>query len=140
MKNYIIDNIKEISQIPDHKFSGYYWLSDSDKPEMLFEEALPKDKILASLNPFCIEALLYSKEKGISIHIQHTGRFQVTAFDHNKLYGIQTVLKKYIPHKLESVKKVLFTQVWEEESLEVDESTSFTTLKPTALIFSGFNY
>ncbi|MCH7411423.1 TIGR04423 family type III CRISPR-associated protein [Belliella sp. DSM 111904] len=140
MKNYIIDNIKEISQIPDHKFSGYYWLSDSDKPEMLFEEALPKNKILASINPFCVEALLYSKEEGISIHIQHTGQYQVTAFDHQELDKLEIVPKEYIPHKLEQVQKVIFKQVWEEVQLEVDESTSFPTLKPTSLIFSGFKY
>ena len=140
MKNYILSEIKEISQIPDYKFTGYYWMSDKDMPEMLFEKPFPKDQILASINPFCIEALLYSKEKGISIHIQHTGHYQVTAFDHQTLQGMETVEKKYIPHKLEQVKKVVFKQVWEEEPLEVDESTHFPTLKPTALIFSGFNY
>lgn len=140
MKNYIIDNIKEISQIPDWKFTGYYWMSNKDKPVMLFEETFPKEKILASINPFCVEALLYSKEKGISIHIQHTGQYQVTAFDHQELDKVETVLKEYIPHKLEQVKKVIFKQVWEEAPMEVDESTSFPTLKPSALIFSGFNY
>ena len=140
MKNYIIDKIKDISQIPDYKFTGYYWWSDCDKPEMLFEETFPKDKILASLNPFCVEALLYSKEEGVSVHIQHTGEYQVTAFDHQELDKLEIVTKEYIPHKLEQVQKVIFKQVWEESPLEVDESTSFPTLKPTALIFSGFKY
>ncbi|TFV94468.1 TIGR04423 family type III CRISPR-associated protein [Algoriphagus kandeliae] len=140
MEKYIIDKIKDISQIPDYKFTGYYWWSNSDKPEMLFEEALPKEKILASVNPFCVEALLYSKTEGISIHIQHTGKYLVTAFDLKKLDKLDTVQKEYIPHKLDQVKKVIFTQVWEEVLLEVDETTSFPSLKPTALIFSGFNY
>lgn len=140
MKNYIIDKIKDISQIPDYKFTGYYWWSNSDKPEMLFEETLAKNKILASLNPFCVEALLYSKEEEISIHIQHTGQYLVTAYDHKELDKLETVTKEYIPHKLEQVKKVIFKQIWEEEPLSVDETTSFPTLKPTALIFSGFKY
>lgn len=140
MKSYILSEIKEISQIPDSKFTGYYWLSDSEKPEMLFEQPFPKGRILESINPFCVEALLYSKEDGLSIHIQHTGHYQVTAFSHQGLMGMETLLKEYIPHKLEKVKKVLFMQVWEEEPLGVDESTHFPTLKPSALIFSGFNY
>ncbi|MGM0944692.1 MAG: TIGR04423 family type III CRISPR-associated protein [Bacteroidota bacterium] len=140
MKNYIIDNIKEISQIPDYKFTGYYWMSDKDKPVILFEESFPKSEMLKSLNPFCVEALLFSKEKKISIHIQHTGQYLVTAYDHQELDKLETVPKEYIPHKLEQVQKVIFKQVWEEMPLEVDESTSFPSLKPTALIFSGFNY
>ena len=140
MKSYILSEINEISQLPDYKFTGYYWMSDKDTPKVLFEEIFPKDQILASINPFCIEALLYSKEKGLSIHIQHTGQYQVAAFDHQALQGIETKKKEYLPHKLEQVKKVVFTQVWEEEALEVDESTHFPTLKPTALIFSGFKY
>lgn len=140
MKSYILPEIKEISQIPDCKFTGYYWWSDSEEPEMLFEQPFPKDQILASINPFCVEALLYSKEKGISIHIQHTGEYQVAAFEHQSLQGMETKKKEYIPHKLGRVKRVVFTQVWEEVPLEVDESTHFPTLKPTALIFSGFNY
>lgn len=140
MKSYILSEINEISQIPDFKFTGYYWWSDSETPEMLFEQSFPKDQILTSINPFCVEALLYSKEKGVSIHIQHTGHYQVTAFDNQALQGMETKKKEYIPHKLEQVKKVLFTQVWEEVQLEVDELTHFPTLKPTALIFSGFKY
>lgn len=140
MKNYILKNIVEISQIPDYKFTGYYWMSDDDKPKMLFEESFPSDTILAETNPFCVEALLYSKDGGISIHIQHTGQYQVSAFDLQKLDDLEIVTKEYIPHKLEQVDKVLFKQVWEEEPLQVDNETSFPTLKPSALIFSGFKY
>lgn len=140
MKNYILKEIKEINTIPEHKFTGYYWMSDKDKPEMLFEQEFPKEKILKSINPFCIESLLYSAEKNISIHIQHTGQYMVTAFNHEGLKDLEIISKEYIPHKLEQVKKVLFKQVWEEESYQVDDETNFPTLKPSALIFSGFKY
>lgn len=140
MKKYIIKEIKEISEIPDYKFTGYYWMSNKDTPDMLFEEKFPKEMILESINPFCVEALLYSAGKNISIHIQHTGEYLVTAFDHELLKYLEVITKEYIPHKLEQVKKVLFKQVWEEESSKVDSETNFPTLKPSALIFSGFKY
>lgn len=140
MKNYIIKEIKEINKIPDYKFTGYYWMSHKDKPDMLFEENFPKEMILQSINPFCVEVFLYSTEKKISIHIQHTGVYMVTAFDHEALKDLEVIPKEYIPHKLEQVEKVIFKQVWEEESYQVDEETIFPTLKPSALIFSGFKY
>lgn len=140
MKNFIIQEIKKLGQIPDYKFTGYYWMSHADAPVVLLEQTFPKDEILATNNPFCIEALLYSVEKGVSIHVQHTGKYLVTAFNHKALEGQETVIKEYIPHKLDRVNKVLFKQIWEEEPLEVDDTVSFPTLKPSALIFSGFKY
>jgi CRISPR type III-associated protein (TIGR04423 family) len=140
MKNYIKKEIKKISEIPDYKFMGYYWMSHKDKPDMLFEKNFPKEMILQSINPFCVEALLYSSEKNISIHIQHTGVYMVTAFDHDLLKDLEVITKEYIPHKLEQVEKVLFKQVWEEESSQVESEPNFPTLKPSALIFSGFKF
>lgn len=138
MKKYIIQEIKAIQNIPDYKFSGYYWVSDQDKPEMLFEEIFPKDKFDEGANPFCIEALLFSESEQVSIHTQHTGSYLVHAFDLKQLVGLEIEEKSYLPHKLDQIQKVTFKQVWEEEPLE--QGSEMMTLKPTALIFSGFNF
>jgi CRISPR type III-associated protein (TIGR04423 family) len=138
MKNYLNQNINAIQAIPDHNFTGYYWMSDCDKPKMLSEEPFPKELFGEGKNPFCIEALLYSDSEQVSIHIQHTGQYLVSGYDLSKLKGLEIEEKAYLPHKLENVEKVLFKQVWEEDLLTVDEKESMPTLKPTALIFCGF--
>lgn len=138
MKNYVIQNLNSIHKIPNYKFSGYYWQSHQVKPEMLFDQVFPKEKFQDGANPFCIEALLYSEAEQISVHIQHTGIYLVHAYDLKQLAELEVEEKSYLPHKLDQVKKVLFKQVWEEEPLE--QGSDMMTLKPTALIFSGFKY
>jgi CRISPR type III-associated protein (TIGR04423 family) len=138
MKNYLKHNITSIQAIPDHNFTGYYWESDKDKPKMLFDEAFPKEKFGDGENPFCIEALLYSRNEQLSIHILHTGQYLVSGYDLGKLVGLEIEDKSYIPHKLDHVEKVLFKQIWEEDQLMVDNKENMPTLKPTALIFFGF--
>jgi CRISPR type III-associated protein (TIGR04423 family) len=138
MKNYVVQDINAIHNIPNYKFSGYYWQSDREKPEMLFEQVFPKEKFQDGANPFCIEALLYSEAEQVSVHIQYTGIYLVHAYDHKKLTGLEVEEKSYLPHKLDQVQKVTFRQVWEEEPLE--QGSDMMTLKPSALIFSGFKY
>lgn len=138
MKNYIIQEIKSIQDIPDYKFTGYYWQSDRDSPEMLNEEVFPKEKFQVGGNPFCVEALLYSKSEQVSIHMLHTGEYLVHAYNLLLVGQLEVVDKSYIPHKLDKVEKVLFKQVWEEEDLVVSTEESMPTLKPSALIFVGF--
>jgi CRISPR type III-associated protein (TIGR04423 family) len=140
MNNYILKEINTLHTIPNYKFTGYYWVSDQDKPVMLFDEVFPKDKFEKGINPFCIEALLYSETEQVSIHIQHTGHYLIHAYDLKQLAGLEVVEKTYLPHKLENVEKVKFKQVWEEVPLYVSGDESMPTLKPSALIFSGFNY
>jgi CRISPR type III-associated protein (TIGR04423 family) len=138
MKNYFNHKIDTIQAIPDYKFIGYYWISDQEKPEMLSKEPFPKELFGEGKNPFCIEAMLYSRQEQLSIHILHTGRYLVSAYDLSKLEGLELEEKSYLSHKLNHVEKVLFKQVWEEDLLRIDENESMPTLKPTALIFCGF--
>ncbi|EPR69805.1 TIGR04423 family type III CRISPR-associated protein [Cyclobacterium qasimii] len=140
MKNYFNHKINTIQAIPDHKYTGYYWMSDKDKPEMLFDQPFPKEKFGEGKNPFCIEALLYSPKEQLSIQILHTGQYIVSAYELGKLKGLKIEEKSFLPHKLENVGKVLFKQVWEEVPLPVDEQESMPTLEPSALIFCGFKY
>ena len=154
MRNFKIENITQIDHIPNYRFTGYYWMSDSNQPVMLNDEPFPQEEILNSVNPFCIEALLYAEKENISIHVMHTGTYLVSAYDINAIGEMETggkadtIKKEYLPHRLNGVKKVKFLQIWAEElvqvckvePLEVDENNSFPTLTPTALIFTGFKY
>lgn len=137
MVNYKIDRIKNLEHLEDIPYTGYYWESDASAPKLLYEERFPKEVFINRPNPFCVEALLYSKEKGISIHIQHTGSYQVHGYDLANLPP-ETLDKTYLPHKLENVQAVHFKQVWEEKPIE--ENCDMMTLKPTALIFCGFKF
>ena len=140
MKNYFNHTIDTIQAIPEHKYTGYYWMSHKGKPEMLFDQTFPKEKFVEGKNPFCIEALLYSPKEELSIHVLHTGQYVVSAYDLGKLEGLEIKEKSYLQHKLENVQKVLFKQVWEEVPLTINEEESMPTLKPSALIFCGFKY
>ncbi|EIM72574.1 hypothetical protein A3SI_19661 [Nitritalea halalkaliphila LW7] len=137
MSQYILKEIAEISQIPDYNYVGYYWVSNQEKPIVLVNEPFPKERFSFSSNPFCVEALLYSQENEISVHILHTGKNMVFAYDHNMLNGSVTEVKSYMPHRLDNVSSVLFKQVWEEESVHVHDGLYFPSLKPTALLFYG---
>lgn len=56
----------------DIKYEGYYWMSNSTTPVVLHEETLPGD-FGNRLNPFIVEAWLYSKEEMLSFHVRNAG-------------------------------------------------------------------
>lgn len=132
----IYHNLKEI---PKMAFEGYVWKSDESSPEVLQNQVYDFQSI--SKNPFIIEALLFSKENNISIHIQHTCIYQIAEYDLNALKEKEAVFEKkeYLPHphRLKDISKVNFQQVWMEEKDPLCESMPVLKLK--AIIFCGFN-
>lgn len=126
-----------LNEIPKIAFEGYVWKSDESSPEVLQNQVYDFQSILK--NPFIIEALLYSKENNISIHIQHTGIYQIAEYDLNALKEKEAVFEKkeYLPHRLKDVSKVNFQQVWMEEEDPLCEG--MPVLKMKAVIFCGFN-
>jgi CRISPR type III-associated protein (TIGR04423 family) len=126
-----------LNEIPKIAFEGYIWKSDESTPEMLRNVISDFENI--STNPFIIEGLLYNKEHQISIHIQHTGNYQIAEYDLNALKEEGAVLeeKEYLPHRLTDVSKVNFQQVWMEEKDPLCEK--IPVLKMKAVVFCGFN-
>jgi CRISPR type III-associated protein (TIGR04423 family) len=129
-----IKKYNSIKEIPNRNYEGYVWLSDEKKPIMLPDELF--DLTAVKTNPFIIEALLYNKEENKSIHIQHTGEYQIFEYDLKGIDDSNIEKKEYLPHRLKEVKNVLFKQIWLPE---VDENCAgFDVLKLKAIVFCGF--
>ena len=124
---------KDLKSIPNVKFEGYFWLSDEKEPKM----AEDFDFSSIDTNPFLQEALLFCKEKNISVMIRHTGEYQITEFDFNKLPGNAVLeTKEYFSHRIVEAKKLSFKQLWIPEPDENCEGMEVLTLK--AHIFTCF--
>jgi CRISPR type III-associated protein (TIGR04423 family) len=130
-----IKQYKTLNEIPTLSFEGYIWMSDQEQPKILNNEIYDFKSIAA--NPFIIEALLYNEKENRSIHIQHTGEYQIYEYDLNQYSSEQLSQKDYLPHRLEGVRKVNFKQIWLPESDDNSEGMEVLTLK--AIVFCGFN-
>lgn len=124
-----------LTDIPDYSYEGYIWLSDEKEPTVLNNESFDFSKI--NTNPFIIEGLLHSKNENVSVHIQHTGEYQIFEYHLNDYAQSSIVKKEYLPHRLENVSKVKFKQIWLPEPDENCEGMEVMTLK--AIVFCGFN-
>lgn len=117
-----------IEDIPSGDFQGYYWLSDSSKPEVQNEGEI--DKSVFNNLPFVIEANYYSSDLGISIQIKNIdGIYDVAQIDVKDLDA-----KKYIGHDIDS--DYLVVEAWQEEKDDLLEN--MTTKVPSWVAFKGF--
>lgn len=124
-----------LTDIQDLDFEGYIWRSDSKEPKVLRTEKYDFSKV--ELNPFIVEGLLYSESSKTSIHIQHTGDYQIFEYDLKNLSQIgQLEEVSFLPHRLSGLEKVNFKQLWVSEPDENCEGME--VLKMKALIFCGF--
>jgi CRISPR type III-associated protein (TIGR04423 family) len=129
--------MKQLNELNNIEFEGYVWLSDQEEPKILNNQTFDFSKYEEGSNPFIIEALLY-KENDKSVHITHTGKYNIQSFDLNNLpQDSELVDVNYLPHRLEGVKKVCFRQLWIPENDENCEN--MPVLKMKALIFVGFD-
>ena len=132
-KKYIVMN--SLTEIENRKYSGYIWMSDAKEPIVLHNEEFDFSKI--GVNPFIIEALLYSEAGNISVLIRHSGKYHIEEIDLNNLQeGAELVDVEYLPHSLKGVDKVCFKQLWIPE--EDENCNGYPVLKMKALVFTGF--
>ncbi len=129
-----IKKYNSIKDIPIRNYEGYIWLSNEKKPFILPDESFDFSTVEA--NPFVVEALLFDKSENKSIHVQHTGEYQIFEYDLSKLEKSNYVEKEYLPHRLKDVKNVLFKQIWLPE--KDDNCAGFEVLKLKAIVFCGF--
>lgn len=125
---------ESLKNIPNLTYEGYVWMSDKEYPIVLNSETYDFSKI--KNNPFIIEALLFNKNENKSIHIQHTGEYQIFEYDLNGFEESNLVEKEYLPHRLKDVNKVKFRQIWLPE--EDENCAGFEVLKLKAIVFCGF--
>jgi CRISPR type III-associated protein (TIGR04423 family) len=119
-------------------FTGYYWLSDQQKPIQLSEQVF--DIQLLEYQPYVVEGRLYSKENDLSIHIHFIdGKYDIFQMNwREKPPEWETINSTYLAHDLDKVNEIKVTEVWIPandpncENMEV--------LQPAFLGFKGFNY
>jgi CRISPR type III-associated protein (TIGR04423 family) len=119
-------------------FTGYYWLSDQQKPIQLSEQIF--DIQLLEYQPYVVEGRLYSKENDLSIHIHFIdGKYDIFQMNwREKPTEWETINSTYLAHDLDKVNEIKVTEVWIPandpncENMEV--------LQPAFLGFKGFNY
>ncbi|OIP02307.1 MAG: type III CRISPR-associated protein [Bacteroidetes bacterium CG2_30_33_31] len=125
---------KSLIDIPKLPYEGYVWMSDAKEPIVLNKETFDFSKI--GINPFIIEALLYCDGEDISIHIQHTGEYQIFEYHLNDFSKKNLVEKDYLPHRLNGVKNLIFKQIWMPEPDENCAGIDVMNLK--VIVFCGF--
>jgi CRISPR type III-associated protein (TIGR04423 family) len=132
--------IKEIKDIPLLPYEGYLWCSDQKKPQLIdgdFHHGL------LTTFPCVVEGMLYDKQSNTSIHIKHiNGEYWITLFDLNAFVGRswQSSIEEYLPNGTisENVEKIIFTELWEEQTIPEYFEDGFTTFLPKAFVFTGF--
>lgn len=132
-----------ITELKDHNFVGYYWLSDERKPRVLNgEDASPVWKYFQEdVNPFIVEAMLVDKtnpELWTSYTIRNVdGETIVLKYDNLPAKPDDTHTEvAYIPNRMGLVGKLVFYQEWVKRADPMCEGMD--VLEPGALIFVGF--
>lgn len=138
--------METINNIPSGKYDGYYWMSDSKKPEVLANAYIPDilSKPDASKNPFVIEAQLYDKDNKISYSLKYVdGKYilkkyilanQSTGNESKKDNSCYT-RKQYFANRMPG-KKLIFRQYWRDT--EDTLCGGMPVLQPAELVFVGF--
>ena len=118
--------------LPQAKYQGYIWLSDSTKPEIIDGDF--SLNILDETNPFIAEAFLMDEDRDISYSIKFIdGKYLINKFDiddnDRRDYNI------YFGKRMDG-RKLRFTQRWKEVKDEL--CCGMTTRIPAEMVFIGF--
>ena len=152
-----MNNPINITEIPkDKAYTGYLWMSDSDKPSVLNDskleslilnsstyETITYNEINDSSNPFIIEGQLFCEKEKQSYSIKYVdGKHIVVVYDLNHIpdnwakFEDQDI-KKFIPNRM-TASKMVFHQYWEPKKDEFCQDME--VLQPAAFVFVGFEY
>lgn len=124
-----------LADIPNLLYDGYVWLSDETNPRKLKDARF--DASIVAENQFIIEALLWSESEKTSIQIRHTDKYLIHKIELDKLpENAALVERKYLAHRVEGVKKLIFKQLWQPERDPLCEGMEVLMMK--AQIFVGF--
>lgn len=135
------------NNIPDIEYVGYYWMSDKTEPKVIGDtkdhptEKLPEKlwKCLKdpAMNPFVIEAQLYSPTEKLSIGIKYVdGGYIISRCEEPKDIPSDCVtLKRYVSNRMGG-RRLLFRQYWEEKPDTLCDGMD--VLQPAAMAFIGF--
>ena len=112
---------------------GYYWVSDSESP-VIIDGPFDGMELIASSNPFVIEAQFYIKLTRISYSIKYIdGGYYVQA---QPVTDEMTVNAKSFISKWDERLKLLFSTVWVAEPDPL--CCNMDVLMPANCVFVGF--
>lgn len=128
--------IETITKIPEAKYQGYIWYSDSDRPKVLTGDEEYGGMLDPKDNPFIIEGNLWDEANSTSISIRYVdGRYYI----HRTTLTGETdhsTIKKYVAHRIDEYKYLRFVQLWEPRPDPMCEGME--VLEPSKLVFIGF--
>ncbi|GAB4407722.1 MAG: hypothetical protein OHK0039_10300 [Bacteroidia bacterium] len=125
-----------IQDIPaDVNFEGYYWYSNSPKPEIITDEPIHPDWFTEL--PFVVEANFYARGQQLSVQVRHVdGQYQVALIDlglaDKSLTGEP---KTYLGHDLDG-RHLKVVEAWKSEVDPFCEGME--VLVPAWTAFAGF--
>lgn len=126
-------SINSLLEIPKGNYTGYYWLSDAEKPEPVNGAFTARQQTL----PFIVEGNLYDADNDRSISIRHNGEKHIIhQYDLSNLSGFEKHPVALITHRLPGKGKVKFWELWKEEEDRL--CAGMKTLRPYARVFVGF--
>ncbi len=130
MKQITIDQIDYSA-----KWTGYYWMSDKDRPTVL-ENALLDRTVLEPGVPFVIEAQLTSGSCSLSIR-NVDGRCMIISYDAADLNDPNSKDETFISLRMGNL-KLRFKRRWQEMPDVDNLCAGMPSLQPAGLMFVGF--
>lgn len=136
---------KNLYDIPNGSYKGYYWLSGSDEPIIVDGdvEKIRNFKPLISYqdkscNLFIVEGMLWDATNEISIMISHRGKYNIIVYrlkDIRLNEDLEIEPQVFLAHKLKDINYVSFSQLWLPETDSLCEGMK--VLRMQAQIFCG---
>ncbi len=124
----------DLAAIPDYLFEGYYWYSNAQKPEVIQNEKIDKNKFTSL--PFVVEGNFYAKAEKVSIQVKFiNGNYLVTRFNFSELDPKLGHMQIYAGHDLKG-KNFQVLEAWSE--VEDPYLENMKTLQPAWSAFAGF--
>lgn len=125
----------DVNSLPSGEFEGYYWYSNSERPEIIKNESIQSGWFTKM--PFIVEANFYSRKNNTSIHVKHIdGEYKITQVNLAEIPDNLKTDQEFIAHDLNEIKKYHNVQIWRENVDELLED--MITLTPAYQVFAGF--
>jgi len=146
--------MSEITKIPAHKYDGYLWYSNEDRPRIIEEgqyierkgedEEVFSGKIFSpsdvesAIHPFIVEGALFAKDEKISITIRCLdAKYYINQFDLNKHSADVTRSIEHVWHVAKDKRrKAIMEEIWLLKKDDLCEKMQ--TFYPAFWVFKGF--
>lgn len=135
-----ITRLDSLSDLPKLQYTGYYWLSDRNKADLLSNQEIELHYYESGgtpTNPFVVEANIYNATENISISVRHLdGKYLIILIEWNVPTDGEVYEHNLLGQSCFGGRKLRFREAWIPE---VDEySEGFEVLCASWIGFIGF--